>query len=86
MAWKDSGLRKKEEQDQEKQEQPLEELFGGLEEVVGAMEQPQVSLEESFRLYHKGMDMLKACNDRLDQIEKEMLVLDDEGELHEFEQ
>lgn len=62
----------------------LEELFEGLEGVIGTMEQPQVSLEESFKLYHKGMEMLKSCSDRLDKIEKKMLVLDDEGEMHEF--
>ncbi len=71
--------------EEKKEIQTLEELFDGLEEVVGAMEQPEVPLEESFRLYHRGMDLLKSCNDRLDRIEKEMLVLDDEGELHEFE-
>lgn len=68
------------------EEQTLEELFAGLEEVIGGMEQPEVSLEESFKLYHKGMNLLKSCNDRLDRIEKKMLVLDEEGETHEFEQ
>lgn len=63
----------------------LEELFSGLEEVVTAMEQQEVSLEDSFQLYHKGMDMLKACSERLDKIEKKMLVLDEEGNAHEFE-
>ncbi len=80
MAEERNGQKK-----QEQQIPTLEELFDGLEEVVAAMEQPEVPLEESFRLYHKGMDLLKSCNDRLDRIEKEMLVLDDEGELHEFE-
>lgn len=64
----------------------LEELFAGLEEVVSAMEQQEVSLEDSFQLYHRGMDMLKACSERLDKIEKKMLVLDEEGKVHEFEQ
>ncbi|MEY8507950.1 exodeoxyribonuclease VII small subunit [Lachnospiraceae bacterium 42-17] len=67
------------------EEQTLEELFAGLEEVLGAMEEPEVSLEESFGLYHKGMNLLKYCNERLDKIEKRMLVLDEEGEVHEFD-
>ena len=66
--------------------QTLEELFEGLESVIGTMEQPEVSLEESFQLYHRGMELLKSCTDRLDKIEKKMLVLDDEGEMHEFEE
>ena len=66
--------------------QTLEELFEGLETVIGTMEQPEVSLEESFQLYNRGMELLKSCNNRLDKIEKKMLVLDDEGEMHEFEE
>ena len=66
--------------------QTLEELFEGLETVIGTMEQPEVSLEESFQLYHRGMELLKSCNNRLDKIEKKMLDLDDEGEMHEFEE
>lgn len=64
----------------------LEELFAGLEGVIEAMEQPEVPLEKAFELYHKGMDMLKSCNDKIDKIEKKMLVLDDEGELYEFDE
>ena len=66
--------------------QTLEELFEGLESVIGTMEQPEVSLEESFQLYHRGMELLKSCNDRLKKKKKKMLVLDDEGEMHEFEE
>ena len=62
----------------------LEETFAGLEEVIKKMEQGDVSLEESFQLYHKGMDMLKSCNDKIDKIEKQMLILDEEGTAYEF--
>lgn len=62
----------------------LEETFAGLEEVIQKMERGDVSLEESFKLYHKGMDMLKSCNDKIDKIEKQMLILDEEGAAYEF--
>jgi len=62
----------------------LEETFAGLEEVIQKMEQGDISLEESFKLYHEGMDMLKSCNDKIDKIEKQMLILDEGGTLHEF--
>ena len=55
-------------------EQTLEKLFTQLEDVIREMEQGEVSLEEAFALYHKGVDTLK------------ILVLDNEGETHEFEQ
>ena len=49
-----------------------------------SLEDGEISLEESFRLYHQGMDMLKACNSKIDKVEKKMLLLDEEGEEHEF--
>ena len=66
-------------------EQSLKEIFAQLDEVIEGMEQEDVSLEETFELYQKGMDMLKLCNDKIDKVEKKMLLLDDEGEEHEFE-
>lgn len=70
----------------EDKEMTLEEMFEKLDGVVKTMEQGEASLEESFRLYHQGMDMLKSCNDKIDKVEKKMLILDNEGEAHEFEQ
>lgn len=70
----------------EDKEMTLEEMFEKLDGVVKTMEQGEASLEESFRLYHQGMDMLKSCNDKIDKVEKKMLILDNEGEAYEFEQ
>lgn len=69
----------------EDKEMTLEEMFEKLDCVVKTMEQGEASLEESFRLYHEGMDMLKSCNEKIDKVEKKMLILDNEGEAHEFE-
>lgn len=68
----------------EEKEIGLEELFEQLETTIHSMEEEDVSLEDSFRLYHKGMDVLKKCNDRIDEVEKKMLILDEEGGVHEF--
>lgn len=62
----------------------LEELFVQLEDAIRKMEKEDISLEDSFGLYHKGMDMLKLCNEKIDKVEKKMLVLDEEGDAHEF--
>ena len=69
----------------DKKEETLEEMFTQLESVIKTMEQGDVSLEETFDLYHKGMNMLKSCNDKIDKVEKKMLIVDDKGEAHEFE-
>ena len=66
------------------EEQSLEEIFSDLEQTIKKMEEGEISLEESFQLYHQGMDMLKACNSNIDKVEKKMLLLDEEGEEHEF--
>lgn len=68
----------------ETKEQSLNEIFGQLEKVIKGLEAEDVSLEDSFRLYHSGIDMLRKCSDKVDRIEKQMLVLDEEGETHEF--
>lgn len=65
-------------------EQSLETVFGQLDEIVEQLEAEEVSLEDSFALYHKGMDLLKVCNEKIDTIEKKMMVLDENGEEHEF--
>ena len=41
-------------------------------------------LEESFRLYKQGMDMLRQCSEKIDQVEKQVLILEENGETHEF--
>ena len=65
-------------------EQSLETVFEQLDEIVGKLEGENVSLEESFQLYHQGVDLLKVCNEKIDTIEKKMLILDENGEQHEF--
>ena len=65
-------------------EQTLEQLFAELEALTGALEE-ESSLEKSFQLYHRGMDMLKECSDRIDRVEKQIQVLDEKGETHELQ-
>ncbi len=62
----------------------LEEVFQELDVVVKQLENASISLEDSFRLYHQGMDLLKVCNDKIDLVEKKMLILDENGEQHEL--
>ena len=66
------------------EEQTLEVVFRELDEVVKKLEGEDISLEESFQLYHKGMELLKVCNEKIDAVEKKMLILDENGEKHEF--
>ena len=62
----------------------LEEVFEQLDQIIENLEETTVSLEDSFQLYHKGMELLKVCNDKIDTVEKKMLILDEDGEQHEL--
>jgi exodeoxyribonuclease VII small subunit len=62
----------------------LEEMFQSLEEIVSQLEQADVSLEDSFTLYHKGMNMLKECSEKIDTVEKKIKVLDEDGKEQDF--
>lgn len=67
-----------------KKTQNLEELLASLEDVVERLEQGETTLEESFGLYKEGVTLLKQCSDTIDTVEKSVLALDENGELHEF--
>lgn len=62
----------------------LEEAFEQLEKTVEALEQEDISLEESFQIYKDGMELLKKCNQAIDQVEKKVLILNENGETDEF--
>lgn len=62
----------------------LEKAFEELEEIIEKMNDREVSLDDSFALYTEGTKLLKYCNKQLDAVEKKMLVLSEDGELHEF--
>ena len=72
------------EQKNNKKEMGLEERFAAIELILDKMEDENVTLDESFELYKKGMEQMKAANQALDQIEKAMLVMNESGELEEF--
>ena len=50
----------------------LEEAFLRLEEVTRALEDENISLEESFTVYQKGMELLKYCNESIDSDGREL--------------
>ena len=63
-------------------EQILEQLDGTIEKLQSG----EVSLEESFELYKKGMDYVKLCSETIEQVEKKVLMLNQEGTLEELEE
>ncbi len=62
----------------------LEAAFEQIEEVLGKLEAEDTTLEESFQVYQEGMRLLKICNDKIDHVEKQVMVMSEKGELNEF--
>lgn len=62
----------------------LEEAFRQLDGVVERLESREITLEESFKVYQSGMNLLKTCNDKIDRVEKKMLLMDEDGGFREF--
>ena len=62
----------------------LEEAFEKLNTIIEELEKPDISLELSFSLYQEGMKLLKASSDSIDKVEKELIILSDNGERDEL--
>ena len=62
----------------------IEEVFQELDNLAVKLEDSETSLEDSFRFYKEGMELLKYCSDKLDTVEKKMLQMDEDGTLGEF--
>lgn len=83
--WKqEAGPIKEEKEAEQEAEETLEQLFEKLDDVTNKLESGETSLEKSFRLYQSGMEMLKRCSDKIDKVEKQVLILEENGETHEF--
>lgn len=65
-------------------EKNIEDVFQELDVIAEKLESSDTSLEDSFRLYKKGMELLKYCSGKLDTVEKKMLQMDENGTLREF--
>lgn len=78
-------MEEKKETDQAVQKEiSLEEMFDFLDQKIVQLENSEISLEESFRVYKEGMELLKDCSDRIDTVEKKMLQINQDGTITEF--
>ena len=70
--------------DKQEKELSLEEAFEQIEAVIARLEKEEITLEESFQEYNRGMQLLKHCNEAIDKVEKKVLQTNEEGGLDEF--
>lgn len=71
-------------EDEKEQSLSLEETFEQIEEVIAHLEAEEITLEESFQEYNRGMKLLQHCNITIDQVEKKVLQINEDGGLDEF--
>ena len=88
MRQEEQQLKKEQEireelQDREK-ELSLEEAFEQIEEVISRLETEEITLEQSFQEYNRGMKLLQRCNETIDRVEKKVLQINEDGGLDEF--
>lgn len=82
MKKEEQGLQ--EVQQEQDNEITLEEAFGQIEEVISHLETEEITLEQSFQEYHRGMQLLQYCNEAIDRVEKKVLQINEDGGLDEF--
>ena len=65
---------------QENREESVDGLFQRIDEIACNLEKDDIGLEESFQLYQEGMKLLKACGEKIDRVEKQLVILDENGD------
>ena len=58
----------------------MEEAFDKLSSLLGQMEREEHTLEETFQLYGEGLNLVRYCNDKIDAIEKKLVILEENGD------
>ena len=56
----------------------IEDNFKELDEILEKMQDEDVSLDESFEMYKKGIEIVKDSNEQIEKIEKQIEVLEEE--------
>ena len=57
----------------------MEETFAQLQATLKSLEAGDLSLEDNFKLYEQGLSLVKAADEKLDAIEKKLIVLEQEA-------
>lgn len=59
------------------EDRKIEDIFKELEEISKKMNDPECLLEESFDLYKRGVNLCKICYAKIDDVEKELTILNE---------
>ena len=63
----------------EKKTKTIEENIMRLNEINNLMNDTSIKLEESFKLYKEGIELVETCKKQLTDVEKEIEILEEQG-------
>ena len=58
-----------------KDEENFEKLMNELEDITNKLENEKLPLEDSVKLFEKGIEISKKCNEKLENAEKRITIL-----------
>lgn len=56
----------------------IEDIYDKLDGLIEQMDSEDISLEDSFKLYNEGLMLVKECNEKIEKVEKDIEVLENE--------
>ena len=56
----------------------LEDTFDKLEDILGQMESGELTMNESFKKYKEGIELVKKFSLMIDKVEKEKIIIKDD--------
>jgi exonuclease VII small subunit len=63
----------------EKNTKTIEDNMKRLNEINNLMNDQTIKLEESFKLYKEGIELVETCKKQLTDVEKEIEILEEQG-------
>jgi len=63
----------------------IEAAFSEIDKKIKELEKEDISLEDSFKNYQEGMELLKYCNEAIDKVEKKVQKIAGDGATTDFE-
>ena len=58
----------------------IEEAFETLDSTISGLENKDTTLEEALKEYEKGVKIVRECNESLDMVEKQIIILQNHDE------
>ena len=55
----------------------IEENFQNIEDIISNMQKEDITLEQSFDLYNKGLNLIKDCNSQIEKIEEQIKIINE---------